>query len=88
MIFEKSIKFLSMEETVLFIKSSAVILFIWLFDSAYLSLLSISVINDNVREVLVELKELMGFIVSALVLIITVIKLRRLVKNKQENKSE
>jgi hypothetical protein len=84
MIFEKSIKFMSTEETLIFLKSSAVLLFVWLFDYGYKSLLSIHFINSDVRDILLELKELIGFVVSFLVLIITIIKLKKLVNNKKE----
>ena len=82
MISEKSIKFMSTEETLIFLKSSAVLLFVWLFDYAYKSILSIHFINSDIREILLELKEVIGFIVSFLVLIITIIKLKKLVSNK------
>lgn len=83
MIFDRTIKFMTTEETVIFLKSSAVLLFVWLFDSAYSSIASISLIDSNIREILIELKEVMGFIVSFLVLVITIIKLKRLVNKKK-----
>lgn len=87
MIFSKN---MLSEEILIFCKSAFVISFVWLFDGLYLNVVQTSIINENIRELMIELKEVIGFIVSFLVLIITIIKLKKLVKNekiKEEDKN-
>lgn len=85
MIFQKS---MIGQELLIFVKSTLVISFVWLFDGLFLSLAQISFLGENTREMMVELKELISLIVSVLVLIITAIKLAKLIKNKKIEEDE
>ncbi len=66
-----------MHDILICIKGLMVISIVWFTDTFLIQLAGVSFINPSIREFFVETKEMINWGVSILVLIVTIVKLRK-----------
>lgn len=67
---------LSMHDLLIFAKGLVLILFVWIVDFITIQFVSLSFISPGIREFFTESKDIINWVVSALVLYATVLKIR------------
>lgn len=75
---------ITMHDVTIVIKSLAILCIAWFTELAIGLTISLAIVPQDVREFFAETKEIINWIVSASVLILTIIKIR----NERKNKSK
>lgn len=75
---------ITMHDITIVLKSLAVLFIAWFTEIIIGATISLTIIPENIKEFFIETKEIINWIVSALVLILTIVK----IKNERKNKSK
>lgn len=77
---------ITMTDILICLKSLLILSVAWFTELMIFNFAQLSIIGPNLREFFIETKEIINWVVSVLVLILTVVKLRREHINKKEGK--
>lgn len=73
-----------MDNLIIYFKSLVALFAVWFADILIVSFASLLIFSPETKEVLANVRDLIGIVTSLLILVLTVIKIRKANKNKDE----